>query len=173
MAPSELKALWVSTVRRIGGTDRYFIGDKWDTILAEVAAWLEANPHIKPLRFVEAQVNWCLRNRVKGALWPNLMSGPKALQRYLDEPDDGEIVAQLEKHYSAQANAFIQLTNSIGLKEALEDTMVTWSPLYLAYVRHHQGLAIPEDLRVRAAREASAESLINQVFPAEFLRSLA
>lgn len=173
MAPSELKNMWISSVRRICHTDRYYVSRKWDKIFAEVSAWLDANPEISPLRFVEAQIHWCLGNRVRGALWPNLLSGPAAVQRYHDAPDETEIVNDLSARYQAQGKAFVELSNAVGLHDALQDTMVTWSPLYLAYVRFCSGLPIPEDLYDRARQEAQAESLIDRVFPADFLRSLS
>ena len=172
--PVELRDLWVSSVRRICCTDQYFLGrnPKWPKIFQERALWLEQNPDVVPIRFVEAQIHWCLRNRVRDGMWPTLLSGPKAVQRYREEPDEAQLIKDIAHHYETQARAFIELSNHVGVASALLDTMGSWSPLYLAYVRYTEGMPIPQDLRASAAQEAQAEYLTHSLFPIEFIRSL-
>lgn len=172
MSAQELRRLWVDAVRRIGRTDKYFIGRRWDAAFAKAAQWLDDHPSISPAQFVEAQVRWCIGNRVQNALWPNLLLGPGAYERYMNAPREEELIAALQSKYDSQARAFIALSNAVGLQEALCDTMGGWSPLYLCYVRSCSGLPLLEAEREQANKEARAEPLVSRIFPEDFLRSL-
>jgi hypothetical protein len=168
-----LKALWLSTVRRVFDKEDYRVGSHWDKTFTRVAKYLDENPSIDKEKYVAIQVGYILDMGRHDLLYPTVLSGQAAADRYYSKPmnDDLAIAAEL-KTYAAQLKTFNKACETSAVSVIINAPVFDFSPLFLSFMRYSRNMTVTEELRLNARHEARNCKCAEKVFPKDFLERI-
>lgn len=168
-----LCAVWTKVVRTETGASDYSIrGQKWVRLFNTVGSML-ATQEIDLEHYVGVQVRWLIGRNQEGGMWPSILAGERAMERYANEPSADQVLVGVKEYYQAQAETFTRVCETMGEEVAFHNRVTNHSPLFIAFMRFKTGRELPEELRMQARDEMAAEPATRLVFTEpEFLEAL-
>lgn len=169
VSPAALKAAWIEAVERmLCLSEPYRVSSKFDGIFDSVATKL-GQEGIDPSRFCEAQVYYVKTRNLTGKLWPSLLSGDRAMERYEEYPDPESRKEGLRQNLNMQLETFKNVTRTISLEAAFYNKLASHTPIFMVMMHVSFGRDIPEDLLEEARAEAGVEPLWRYVLSQKVL----
>jgi hypothetical protein len=172
LTAEDLRHRWIQRVRALTGVASYTVqGAKNQETFRKVADRLNAlNFDVE--RYIDAQINHVIAHNRQAGIWPTLMMGDAAIERYMKAPSGYDTIDGLREYYAAQAQAFNRVCLTMGEGVAFRNNVLHHSPLFLAFMHYSTGRNMTLELAGDARAEAAAHPLVSQVFPRAFLERL-
>lgn len=171
MDAAALKNAWVRGVREILGHPEYRVGRKWDETFARVASTLDG---VDPSVFAECQIRFMIARGAVAKMFPNILSGPSARQRY----DDAQILGPAEtlelaaQRYAIQLACFKRVVENLGEEYAFSGSATEYSPLFLAFMMWGTNRPLSDELRQKALMEVRKSPVVINLFPGAFMQRI-
>jgi hypothetical protein len=150
-------------------SETYKVSRHFDPVFEKVALELSRRPNVNLKRFVEAQIKYMLARGLIEKLFPSIMSGSKAFDRYIEAPSEKQEELDILQSLQSQAQCFASVCKTMGEDFAFASTVVDYTPLFMAYMRWTVNRDIPPVLRANASAELRIKPLAAKFFPSEYL----
>lgn len=166
-----LRGLWIDSVIRLVGVDEHYVSRKFDKAFERCATQLRKLPRVRWIDFVEAQIQWCIDNQSK-ILFPNLLNGEKAWQRFRAYPTRDERVEILRAELLYQEAAFNRVRELRGFEAALNNPLAEYTPVFVVYILTKNNERILGEHIEAARRELTKRPLLEEIVPEDILEVL-
>lgn len=170
-----LKQKWVYLVCKMFRTNNYRVGKHFDATFKKFSEWLRSHPEVDVERYMQAQIQHMIDSGLISKLYPNVLLGQKAYQRYeaflkkIFSPAEKE---RLEKAFSLQLASLRSVKQYLQVQDVRSTFVCDYSPIVIAFDMWESTGAISEDLRVQAALEIFYKPLYKQILPNLFLKEV-
>jgi hypothetical protein len=166
----DVKDMWVIRVRAIIGDETYelHLSSKWNKIFHNVANLVNARG-FDLRKYIDVQLRWAVVNSRECSIWPTLLSGQKALERYLTDPQETTKVNWLREIYQAQYEAFNRVCETVSEEAAFTVPVLRHEPLFSMYMHYERKREPSKELVERAILSMEEDPLVAKVLPEGFL----
>jgi hypothetical protein len=171
MDAQELKTAWVQAYRVLLNKPEYRLANHWTE---KFAKYVERLDGVDAKEYCEFQIRYMIQRNMLDKLFPNILSGDTALERFQawKRIPAADAYRDTLVRYKNQAQVFINVTKTMGEAFALSGSTVEYSPLYFGFMLWSLKHELPEELVSRARLEISEWPHTVRIFPGEYIRRI-